>query len=85
MSYLNSECSSSVMMPTGATSTVVAISSPSPPPESSGGSNNIPLFIGMNVHASNIYVEDRFETQTVLKPSNGFKSVWTVLKRSRRF
>ena len=31
---------------------------------------------------SHIYVEDRFETRTVLKPSDGFKSVRTVLKPS---
>ena len=29
-----------------------------------------------------VYADDRFETRTVLKPSNGFKSVWTVLKPS---
>ena len=40
-----------------------------------------------NVHvgkliALDIYVEDQFQTRTVLKPSDGFKLVWTILKPS---
>ena len=33
--------------------------------------------------SSCIYDEDRFETRTILKPSDGFKSVRTALKPSR--
>ena len=48
MSYPNSECCSSVMMPTGATYTAMATSSLSTPPKSSGGSDKS-LIIGIGI------------------------------------
>ena len=47
------------------------------------GQECVCLHILYNMYTTCIYVEDRFEIQTVLKPSDSFKSVRTVLKPSR--
>ena len=46
------------------------------------GQECVCLHILYSMYTTCIYVEDRFETRTVLKPSDGFKSVRTVLKPS---
>ena len=46
------------------------------------GQECVCLHILYNMYTTCIYVEDRFETRTVLKPSDGFKLVRTVLKPS---